>query len=121
MGFPRDFRPGMQGFIPLSFNASLNQSALAGSLEPVALTGSIASVGQQPLRLWQAAQQSRRTRVIADLACCHVEPDRAAIGVGDGVQLGVHTAFGATDQAASLIVGPPFFDRRLVAVRCALR
>jgi hypothetical protein len=26
-GLPRDFRPGMQGFIPLSFNASLNQSA----------------------------------------------------------------------------------------------
>jgi hypothetical protein len=27
MGLPRDFRPGMQGFLPLSFNASLNQSA----------------------------------------------------------------------------------------------
>ena len=24
---PRDFRPGVHGFIPLSFNASLNQSA----------------------------------------------------------------------------------------------
>jgi hypothetical protein len=27
MRFPRDFRPGMQGFIPLSFDASLNPSA----------------------------------------------------------------------------------------------
>ena len=27
MGLPRDFRPGMQGIIPLSVNASLNQSA----------------------------------------------------------------------------------------------
>jgi hypothetical protein len=35
----------MQGRIPLSFNASLNQSALSGSPEPVALTGSMAAVG----------------------------------------------------------------------------
>jgi hypothetical protein len=27
MGLPRDFRLGIHGFIPLSFNASLNQSA----------------------------------------------------------------------------------------------
>lgn len=33
---PRDFRPGMQGNTPLSFNVSRDQSALAGSLEPVA-------------------------------------------------------------------------------------
>lgn len=27
MGFPQDFRPGMQGLIPFSSKASLNQSA----------------------------------------------------------------------------------------------
>ena len=99
MGLPRDFRPGMHGFIPLSFNASLNQSALAGSLEPVALSGSIAPVGQQRLRRGQAAEQGGCTRLVADLACGHVEPNRVA----------------------SLIVAPPFSDRRLVAMRCALR
>ena len=44
-----------------------------------------------------------------------------SIGVGDGMQLGVHAALGSADQAAPLIAGSPFFDRRLVAVRCALR
>ncbi len=37
------------------------------------------------------------------------------------MQFGVHAAFGSADQAAPLIVGPPFFARRLVAVRCAFR
>jgi hypothetical protein len=37
------------------------------------------------------------------------------------VQFGVHAASGSADQTASLVVGPPFFDRRLVAVRWALR
>ena len=47
--------------------------------------------------------------------------DRAAIGIGDGVQFGVHAALGSANQAAPLVVRPPFFDHRLVAVRCALR
>jgi hypothetical protein len=33
------------------------------------------------------------------------------------MELGVHAAFGAADQAAEA----PFFNRRLDAVRCALR
>ncbi len=115
--FLRDFRPGMQTFIPLSFNASLSQSALAGSLEPVALTGSIAPVGQQPVRLRQAAQQRRRARVVADLSSGHEEPDRPALRIGDGMQLGVHAPLGAT----YLTRAPPFFTHRLEAVRCAFR
>ena len=39
------------------------------------------------------------------------------IGIGDGMQLGVHATPGPTDQSAA----PPFFDRRLEAVRCAFR
>jgi hypothetical protein len=37
------------------------------------------------------------------------------------VQLGVKSALRAPDQAPALIVGPPFFARRLEAVRCAFR
>ena len=109
MGLPRDFRPGNAGLYPFVFQRFS---------EPVSV---ITPVGQQPLRLWQAAQQRRRAGVIADLACGHEEPDRTTIGIGDGVQLGVHAALGSTDQTAPLVAWPPFFDRRLVAVRCALR
>jgi hypothetical protein len=86
--------------------------------EPV---GIMAPVGQQPLRLWQTTQQGRRIRIVADLACGHEEADRAAIGIGDGMQLGVHAALCPADQTAVLVAWPPFFDRRLVAVRCAFR
>jgi hypothetical protein len=37
------------------------------------------------------------------------------------MQLGVQPALRAADQAAPLVVRPPFIHRRLVAVRCALR
>ena len=58
-GSPRVFRPGMQGLIPLSFDASLM---------PV---GIVAPVGQKPLRLWQAARKGGGTRIVTDLACGH--------------------------------------------------
>ena len=45
--------------------------------------------------------------------------DGATIGIDNGVQLGVDTHFGSTDQASSLVAGLPFFDRRLESVRCA--
>ena len=86
--------------------------------EPV---GIIAPVGQQPLRLWQTTQQGSCPGVIADLACGHDEADRAAFRVGDGMQFGVHAAFGSTDQTAARVVGPPIFDRRMVAEQCAFR
>ncbi|OAJ66120.1 hypothetical protein A0123_03247 [Gluconobacter cerinus] len=47
----------------------------------------------------------------------HEEAQQSSVLIGDRMQLGIHTAFGATDQAA----WPPFFSRRLEAVRCALR
>ncbi|KIT98689.1 hypothetical protein QU38_02915, partial [Staphylococcus aureus] len=45
----------------------------------------------------------------------HEEAQRAAVGVGDGMELGVHAAFGAADEAAEV----PLFTARLDAVRCA--
>ena len=108
-GFAARLPAGNAGLYPLVFQRFP---------EPVSV---IATVGQQPLRLWQAAQQGRRTGVVADLAGGHEEADRAALGVGDGMQLGVHAALGSADQTAPLVAGPPFFDRRLVAVRCAFR
>ena len=99
-------------------NAGLYPLVFQCFSEPV---GVISPVSEQPICLWQAAQQRRRAGVITDLACRHEEPDRATIGVGDGVQLGVHAALGSTDQTTPLVAGSPFFDRRLVAVRCVLR
>ncbi len=34
--------------------------------------------------------------------------DRAPIGVGDGIQLGVQAALGSADKTASLLAWPPF-------------
>jgi hypothetical protein len=71
--FLRDFRPGMQTFIPLSFKASRSQSA------------SYPRSPQEPIRLWQATQQRRRAGVIAHLSGRHEEPDRAAHCVSNGM------------------------------------
>jgi hypothetical protein len=109
---PRGFRPGMPGRISLSVTAALNQSAL---------TGSTARVGDQPFRGWQAARQGGRAGVVADLARRHEEPQRAALRIRHGVQLGVQPALRSPDEATALVVGPPFLARRLEAVRCAFR
>jgi hypothetical protein len=47
----------------------------------------------------------------------HEEAQGPPVCIADGVQLGVHTAFRAADQAAEI----PFLTRRLDAVRCAFR
>lgn len=82
---------------------------------------SLATVGDQPIGGRQAAEQRRRAGVVADLACRHEEPDGAALRIRDGVQFGVQTAFRSPDQTPALVVGSPFFARRLEAVRCAFR
>lgn len=64
-------------------------------------------VGQQTLRLWQAAQLCPRAGLLADLACGHEEPDRTAIGIGDSMHLGVLAALRAVDQTAPLVAWPP--------------
>ena len=87
---------------------------LQGVAEPV---GIITSVGQHPLRFGQTVEQSRRARVIADLPGGHEEADRTTVRIGHSMQLGIHAAFRAPDQASRA----PFFTRRLDAVRCALR
>ena len=61
--------------------------------------------------------QGGRASIITDLPCCDKEADRSSAGVCDRVQFGIHAALGQPDQASS----PPFFNRRLEAVRCALR
>ena len=104
-GSLRDRRPGMQGSMPL---------ACKRVPEPV---GVVAAVAEQPLRLGQIVQQGCRAGIVADLACGHEEAQGAAVGIADGMKLGVHPAFGAADQAAKT----PFLTRRLDAVRCALR
>lgn len=103
-GFTRDLRPGMQGFVPFSSRASLNQSASYPR-------------SQYPLCCGKTVQQGRGTGIIADLSGCHEEAQRSSVLIRDRMQLRIHATFGPTDQAPWI----PFFNRRLEAVRCALR
>ena len=82
--------------------------------EPV---GIIATIPEQPIYLWQAANESTCTDVIADLSGSCKEVQRSPLTVADGVQPCVHAALGSTDQTAT----SPFFTARLDAVRWALR
>ena len=85
-----------------------------GIAEPVRV---ISPIGKHPFGFRQAAYQGGSTCVITDLACGHEYPDRPPLGIGNSMQLGVHAALRPPDQSAA----PPFFRRRLEAVRCALR
>jgi hypothetical protein len=80
----------------------------------------VAAVGKQPNCRWQAAQKSCRASIVAHLAGSHEEANRPSLSIGDGIQFGIHAAFGSADQQTPMIVGPPVLARRLVAVRCAL-
>ena len=101
-----------------TWDAWLYPLVFQGISEPISI---IATVTQQPFCRWQTAEPCHSTGVIADLTCGHKEPDRAAISIGDGVQLGVHPTLCSAYETASLVVRPPFFTRRLIAVRCAFR
>src|SRR3546814_3640933 len=70
---------------------------LQGVAEPV---GIIASVCQHPLRFGQTVEQSGCASVIADLPSGHEEADRTTIRIGHSMQLGVHAALRAADQAS---------------------
>lgn len=52
----------------------------------------------QPFRFGKLVQQSSGCGVVADLPCGHKEAEWAVVGVGDGVELGVHAALGTVDQ-----------------------
>jgi hypothetical protein len=52
------------------------------------------------------------TNVIADLPSGHKQVQRAAFAIADGVQLGIHPALSATDQAST----PPFLTPKLVCL-----
>lgn len=82
--------------------------------EPV---GIVAAISKQPLGFGKFVQQGSGTDIIADLPCGHEETDRTVVRIGNGMELGVHTAFRASDQASRA----PFFTARLDAVRWALR
>jgi hypothetical protein len=74
--------------------------------------GIVDPVSQQPFCLRQAAQQSGCTRAIADLTCGHAETARTpigtGIGIGDGMHLRGHAAFGSADQTSARSLGLPF-------------
>ena len=81
------------------------------------LQGKIPRGAQEPVGVRKTPQQRSCSGVIADLSGRYEELDRPPGCVGYGVQLGVHAALRASDQAST----PPFFDHRLEAVRCAFR
>ena len=89
----------MQGVMPLSIRACLNQSLSY-------------PVRQQFPCLRQVAQQQGGSLVIAHLAFGEQQQDRSALAVGDGVQLRVQAALRAADTAGNI----PFLSR-LAAVR----
>lgn len=95
-------------------DAGRDALGLQGISEPICV---IAPVAEPPLRLRQTVQQGASAGVVADLACCHEQADRASVCVGHSVQLGVNAALCASDQPPET----PFFTPRLEAVRCALR
>ena len=74
-------------------------------------------IPEKPVDLWQTAEHGPRTDEIADLPRCDEQVQRAPLAVADRVQLGIHAALCATDQASTL----PFFTPMLVAVRWAFR
>ena len=104
---------GLAAYFPAR-DAGCDPLFLQGVAEPV---GIITPVGEHPLGLGQAVEQCCRARVIADLPGGHEEADRTTVRIGHGMQLRIHAALRATDQASR----PPFFTPRLDAVRCALR
>ncbi len=77
----------------------------------------IAAVGEHPFGLGQIVELGGGTGVIADLASCDEEAQRAAVCICHGMQLRVHAALGPSDQAPEI----RFFTPRLEAVRWALR
>ena len=79
--------------------------------------GIITAIAEQPFDHRQAAEQRPCADVIAHLSGGYKQIERSSLAVANGVQLGVHAAFGPTDQAAT----PPFLTAILVAVRCAFR
>ena len=77
----------------------------------------VPSVSEEPLGFRQTIHQGGCTSIVTDLSRCDEEADWSSAGVCNRMQLCVHAALGQPDQASS----PPFFNRRLDAVRCALR
>ncbi len=63
----------------------------------------MAPVAQQPFDLWQAAAQSPRADVIADLTGGDEQVERPITAIADRMQPGVHPAFGSTDDAPALV------------------
>ncbi len=82
--------------------------------EPV---GVGATAAKQPVDFRQAAQHCPRADLVTDLTGGNEQIKRTPLAVADGVQLGIHTALGAPNQAST----PPFLTPKLEAVRCALR
>ncbi len=99
-------------------DAGLDALVGQGFAEPV---GIVASVGEQPVGSWQSVEQGERAGVVAYLARAQEEAEGPPVRVGDRVELRVEPALRASDEAPRLRPGPPFLDRRLEAVRCALR
>ena len=71
--------------------------------EPVSV---IAAITEQPFDVWQAVEQCPRADIIAHLPGGDEQVDRSSLAVADGVQFGVHAAFGPANQAST----PPFMD-----------
>lgn len=81
----RCLRPGMQARIPLS---------LQRVPEPVCV---IAAILEQLIHIRKAVAQRPRPDVVAHLSCRDEQVEWTSLAVAEGMKLGFHTAFGATD------------------------
>ena len=72
---------------------------MQGVPDPV---GIVAAVTEKPLCFWQIIEQRCRAGVVAHLSSGHEEARRASVRVGDRMELGVHAAFRAPDEAAEV-------------------
>ena len=82
-------------------NAGSYRFVLQRFTEPV---GVVAAIPEQPIDLWQAAEQRSRSDVVAGLSCGDKQGERSTLVVTDGMQLRVHAALGLADEAST----PPF-------------
>ena len=83
-----------------TWNAGLDALRLQGIPEPVSV---IATVAEQPVRLRQIVQQRCCTDLVADQPSGHEEAYRAAVRMGDDMQLRIHTVLGAADQLPEIL------------------
>jgi hypothetical protein len=89
------------------------QAAFNGVSCPSIPISIIAPVSQDPVGVGKVPQEGGSAHVVADLACRHEELQRPALGIRQGMKLGIQPAFSAPDRPPV----PPFSTTTLDGVK----